>query len=84
MAKYTEKDGTCFVEPNSVDEYLWQIWAIGYDYDGCGDNPKALKGLIDELVDYSKKARNLLYEGKLFSKEPIAGERPNDWKEVYE
>jgi len=52
-------------EPNCVDEWLWHIWAIGMDYDGC-HNVKDLKGLVDELVDMANKARECLYDGKLF------------------
>lgn len=51
--------------PNSCDEYLELIYAIGYDYDGC-EKPESLKELIDELVDLSSKARKCLHEGKLF------------------
>lgn len=51
--------------PNSCDEYLELIYAIGYDYDGC-EKPESLKELIDELVDLSSKARKCLHEGRLF------------------
>ena len=52
-------------EPNSVDEWLWHIWAIGFDYDGC-NSVKSLQELVDELVDMALKARDCLHEGKLF------------------
>ena len=48
-------------EPNCADEWLWQLWAIGLDYDGC-NTVESLKG----LVDIAKKARECLYDGKLF------------------
>ena len=37
------------------DSYMHLIYAIGFDYDGYND-VKNLKDIIDELVDYSKKA----------------------------
>lgn len=52
-------------EPNCADEWLWQLWAIGLDYDGC-NTVEGLKELVDELVDMAKKARECLYDGKLF------------------
>ena len=41
------------------------IWEIGFDYDGYND-PENLKGLIDELIEYSKNARQCLIDGKIF------------------
>jgi hypothetical protein len=52
-------------EPDCVDEWLWLIWAIGVDYDGCRTE-ESLKGLIDELIDIANKARECLWENKLF------------------
>ena len=52
-------------EPNCVDEWLFDIWAIGVDYDGC-HTVEELKRLIDELVDMSNKARDCLWNNKLF------------------
>ena len=52
-------------QPNSVEEYLDLIIAIGIDYDGY-NQVENLKELIDELVDMSKKARKCLWENKLF------------------
>lgn len=52
-------------EPNCADEWLWQLWAIGLDYDGC-NSVKSLQELVDELVDMAIKARECLHEGKLF------------------
>ena len=60
-----EESGFWHCEPDSVDEYLWEIWAIGFDYDGCRTE-ESLKKLIDELVDLSQKARQCLWENKLF------------------
>lgn len=52
-------------EPDCVDEWLFDIWAIGFDYDGCTTTDE-LKKLIDELVEMSKKARECLWGGQLF------------------
>lgn len=52
-------------EPNCADEWLWQLWAIGFDYDGC-NSVKSLQELIDELVDMALKARECIHEGRLF------------------
>ena len=60
-----EESGIRHCAPDSVDEYLWEIWAIGYDYDGCRTE-ESLKRLVDELVDMSQKARQCLWENKLF------------------
>lgn len=52
-------------EPNSADEWLELLWEIALDYDGC-NTVESLQGLVDELVDISKKARKCIYDGKLF------------------
>jgi len=52
-------------EPDCVDEYLFDIWAIGYDYDGC-HSVEDLKKLIDYLIELSQKARDCLWDNKLF------------------
>ena len=49
------------------DEYLNLIVGIGFDYDGYNDADN-LKGVIDELVKYAKKALNnddssIIYSG---------------------
>ena len=62
---YDKKFDGVVCEPDSADEWLWLIWAIGLDYDGC-NTVESLKGLVDELVDMSKKARECLHDGKLF------------------
>ena len=53
-------------EPNSVDEWMRHIWEVGLDYDGC-NTVKSLQELIDELIEMSVKARECLYNGKLFA-----------------
>lgn len=62
---YDEENEVKMCEPDCVDEWLFDIWAIGVDYDGC-HTTEELKKLIDELVDMSNKARECLWENKLF------------------
>lgn len=38
------------------DEYLKLIIDIGYDYDGYDNDNEGLRSIIDELVDYARKA----------------------------
>ena len=38
------------------DEYLSLIIGIGFDYDGEDRNIEGLKSVIDQLVDYARKA----------------------------
>ena len=52
-------------EPNCADEWLELLWEVALDYDGCR-TVESLQGLVDELVDMSKKARECLYDGKIF------------------
>lgn len=52
-------------EPDSADEWLELLWQVGIDYDGC-NTVESLKGLVDELMEMSTKARACLREGKLF------------------
>lgn len=60
-----EATGCEMYEPDCVDEWLLDIWALGCNYDG--ENPvDGLKALIDSLVDMSRKARDCLHAGKLF------------------
>lgn len=61
-----EETGIRMCEPDCVDEWLFEMWAIGIDYDGYS-NVKDLRSLVDELVHMSQKARECLYDGKLFS-----------------
>lgn len=51
--------------PNCVEEWLEMIWQVGVDYDGC-NSIESLKGLVDELIEMSQKARYCLEDGKLF------------------
>ena len=62
---YDKEHDANMCAPDCVDEYLWFIWAIGLDYDGC-NTPESLKKLVDELVDMAQKARECLWENKLF------------------
>ena len=62
-----EKSGVNVYEPDTVDELLYHIWAIGYDYDGYS-TADGLKSLVDELVEMAQKARDCLHDGKLFPK----------------
>lgn len=52
-------------EPDCVDEWLFDIWAVGCDCDGAS-TVEDFKFLVKELVYYSQKARDCLWEGKLF------------------
>lgn len=83
MKTWIEND-TTLCEPNSVDEWLWNIFAIGFGYDGMDTSIESMCELVDELVECAQKARALLYDGRLFSKNPMAGQRPDDWNEIYE
>ena len=66
MKYWIDNDTKCqMCEPDCVDEWLFDIWAIGVDYDGC-HTVEELKKLIDELVDMSNKARDCLWNNKLF------------------
>ena len=47
---YDKEFDAIVCEPNSADEWLWQLWAVGLDYDGC-NSVKSLQELVDELVD---------------------------------
>lgn len=62
---YDEEHDINMCEPDCVDEWLFFIWAIGCDYDGC-HNVEDLKKLVDELVDMANKARECLWTNKLF------------------
>ena len=52
-------------EPDSADEWLELLWQIGIGYDGC-NTVDSLQGLVDELMEISTKARECLYDGKIF------------------
>ena len=60
-----EETGYKMCEPDCADEWLFDIWAIGCDYDG-ETTVKGLKRLVDELVGMANNARNCLCDGKLF------------------
>ena len=60
-----EETGHKRCENDCVDEWLFDIWAIGCDYDGCG-TVEGFKNLVDELVEMSKKARECLWKNQLF------------------
>ena len=62
---YNKKFKGVMCEPDSADEWMSQIWEVGCDYDGC-ETVESLKGLIDELIEYSFKARDCLKKGKIF------------------
>lgn len=65
MKKWTDENEINWSKSDCVDEILFDIWAIGVDYDGY-ESPEGLKSLIDELVEMAVEARELLWAGKLF------------------
>lgn len=73
-----EKTGTPMCEADCTDEWLFDIWAIGVDYDGC-NTVESLKKLVDELVEMANKARDCLWEGKLFGDFGV----PTWWGNLY-
>lgn len=62
---YDEEHDMQMGEPDCVDEWLFDIWAIGFDYDG-ENTIDGLKKCIDYLVEMSKKARECLWDRELF------------------
>lgn len=52
-------------EPNCAEEWLGLICDVAFDYDGCR-TVGSLQGLVDELVEMTKKAYDCLYDGKIF------------------
>ena len=62
---YDKEHGCIMCEPDCADEWLQFIWEVGLDYDGC-HTVESLKGLVDELIEFSRKARKCLREGKIF------------------
>ena len=60
-----EQTGCNMCEPDCVDEWLFDILAIGCDYDGAS-TVEDFKFLVKELVYRSQKARDCLWEGRLF------------------
>lgn len=66
MKHYTDpKTGCRIAEPDCADEWLFELWAIGCDYDGC-TTIEEFKRLVDELVQYANNARKCLRNGKIF------------------
>lgn len=65
MKQWKDEQDNTFWEPDCADEWLEMLWAIGVDYDGA-EKAESLKALIDELVEMAKKARECLWDGKLF------------------
>lgn len=65
-----EQTGYKMCEPNCADEWLFDIWAIGFDYDG-ENTVEGLKSLIDNLVEMSQKARECLQRGFIFPEDTI-------------
>lgn len=63
--EYDKESGIYFSTPDCVDEYLHDIWAIGFDYDGY-NTVEGLKTVINELVKMSQEARKCLWNGELF------------------
>ena len=84
MITWTDENNIKWCDANCVDEFLHLIWAIGVDYDGNKGNLEGMEQLVDELIEMAQKARECLYDGKLWSKNSMAGKRPDDWREVYE
>lgn len=65
---YDKEFGAVICEPDSADEWLFQLWAVGLDYDGCS-SAEELRGLVDELIKMALNARECLYDGKIFKDE---------------
>lgn len=65
MKIWTDECGGKWCEPDCCDEWLFDIWAIGCDYDG-ETTVDDLKKLVDQLVSMSQRARDCLHDGKLF------------------
>lgn len=65
MKVWTDENGIKWSQSDCVDEYLFDIWSVGYDYSGC-ETKEDLEKIIDELVKLADKARGCLWESKLF------------------
>ena len=74
---YDEEFDVKMCEPDCVDEWLFDIWAIGCDYDG-ERTVEGLKKCIDYLVEMSKKARECLWDNKLFGAHGSPDEREDN------
>jgi hypothetical protein len=62
---YDKEFGGIICEPNCADEWMRYIWEVGLGYDGC-HTVESLKGLVDELIEFSINARKCLSEDKIF------------------
>lgn len=66
MKYWIDKKSKCrMCEPDCADEWLFDIWAIACDYDGC-TTVDELKDLVDEIIAMSQHARDCLWDGKIF------------------
>lgn len=65
-----EQTGCKMCEPECADEWLRCIWEIGFDYDDCKKTSE-LRGLVDELISMSQKARICLRQGLIFPEDTI-------------
>ena len=52
-------------EPNCTEEWLGLICDVAIGYDGC-TTVDSLEGLVDEMVEMTKKAYYCLYDGNIF------------------
>lgn len=51
--------------PNCAEEWLGLICDIAVGYDGC-TTVNSLEGLVDEMVEMTKKAYHCLHDGQIF------------------
>lgn len=63
---HDERFGTSYTS-ECADEWLELVQDIAVDYDGCRTE-ESLKGLIDEMVEYVKNARECMRKGNLYPK----------------
>lgn len=81
MRFWYDKEFKCIVcEPNCAEEWMMHIWEVGCGYDGCY-TVESLQGLVDELIEYSHKARQCLYDGKIFEDEAESARSLEEAKE---
>ena len=69
MKFWTNENGIPTCEPDCADEWLFDIWVVGCDYDG-ENSVEGLKKCIDYLVEIPKK------QGSVFGR--IHGSPDND------
>ena len=65
MKFWTNENGIPMYEQDCADEWLFDNWEVGSDYDG-ENSVEGLKKCIDYLVEMSQKARECLWDNKLF------------------